>query len=218
VGSEIGRAFGLGIVCACVLAVLSACAAAPPPAANAAGVAPRDVDPSHAGAVSGVGIESQDIVAMTDKMTRDMLANATLAGRPKPPRIVIDSEYFKNQGSEPINRDLITNRLRIELNRAANGRLTFVTRTALTAVESAREEKREGLSDQGTTGLTRAIMGVDYRLTGAISTLDSRNPKTGMMQRYNQISFEMLDVETGEVVWGGLYEFVRQAADDIVYR
>jgi len=165
-----------------------------------------------------MGIESQDVVAMTDKMVRDMLSNATLSGRPKAPRVVIDSEYFKNEGSEPINRDLITNRLRVELNRAATGRLTFLTRTSLTAVEGAREEKRQGLTDQGTTGLSRAMMGVDYRLTGTISTLDSRNPKSGMMQRYNQISFEMLDVETGEIVWGGLYEFVRQAADDVVYR
>jgi hypothetical protein len=199
-----------------VVGLVSACTSAPPP--NAAGMAAKDVDPSKPGAVAGVGIEAQDIVAMTDKMMRDMLGNATLAGRPKPPRVVIDSQYFKNEGTEPINRDLITNRLRVELNRAANGRMTFVTRTALTAVEGAREEKRQGLTDQGTTGLTRAMMGIDYRLTGTIATLDSRNPKSGVMQRYNQITFEMLDLETGELVWSGLYEFERQAADDIVYR
>jgi PBP1b-binding outer membrane lipoprotein LpoB len=181
-------------------------------------MAARDVDPSRPGGAAGVGIEAQDIIAMTDRMMRDMLGNATLAGRAKPPRVVIDSQYFQNEGSEPINRDLITNRLRVELNRAANGRITFVSRTALTAVEKGREEKRLGLTDQGTTGLTKALMGVDYRLTGTIATRDSRNPKSGMIQRYNQITFEMLDLETAELVWSGLYEFERQAADDIVYR
>jgi PBP1b-binding outer membrane lipoprotein LpoB len=199
-----------------VMGVVSACASAPPP--NASGMAAKDVDPAKPGGVAGIGIEAQDIVAMTDKMMRDMLGNATLAGRAKPPRVVIDSQYFKNEGTEPINRDLITNRLRVELNRAANGRMTFVTRAALTAVESAREEKRQGLTDQGTTGLTRAMMGIDYRLTGTIATLDSKNPKSGVMQRYNQITFEMLDLESGEIVWSGLYEIERQAADDIVYR
>jgi hypothetical protein len=155
---------------------------------------------------------------MTDQMMRDMLGNAVLAGRPKTPRVVIDSQFFRNEGSQAINRDLITDRLRVNLNRAAQGRLTFITRVNLTAVAAERDLKRSGTTDVGTTGMLKAMMGADYRLTGSISTLDSRNPKTGMMQRYNQIDFEMVDLESGEIVWSGLYEFARAAADDVVYR
>jgi PBP1b-binding outer membrane lipoprotein LpoB len=185
---------------------------------NPSGVATTSIDPSRVGPVSGLGIEAHDIVSMTDQMMRDMLGNATLATQAKPPRVVIDSQYFRNEGSQAINRDIITDRLRVNLNRAAQGRLTFVTRVNLNMVAGERDLKREGATDIGTTGMTKAMMGADYRLTGVISTLDSRSSKSGMMQRYNQVSFEMVDLESGEIVWSGLYEFARAAADDVVYR
>jgi hypothetical protein len=50
-----------------------------------------------------------------------------------------------------------------------------------------------------------------------MATLDSRDG-SGMIQRYTQITFEMIDLETGEIVWTGLYEMGRAAADDVVYR
>jgi hypothetical protein len=185
---------------------------------NSAGVATRSSDPSIVGPVSGVGIEGQDYVSMTDQMIRDMLGNQTLAGRAKAPRIVIDSQYFKVGGSQAINRDLITERLRVNLNRASQGRLSFIDRTHLDAIEKERDLKRQGLTDVGTVGLSKAVAGSDFLLRGAISTADSRSPRTGLMQRYNQISFEMVDVESSEIVWSGLYEFARVAADDVVYR
>jgi curli biogenesis system outer membrane secretion channel CsgG len=205
-----------GLIACVVGGSLSGCVTSGVP--NAAGVATRDINPSVAGPVAGVGIEGQDIVSMTDQMMRDMLGNATLTTRPKPPRVVVDSQYFRNEGSQANNRDIITDRLRVNLNRASQGRLTFLTRTNMTMVADERGLKRDGVTDVGTTGMTKAMSGADYRLTGAISTLDSRSPKTGMMQRYNQISFEMVDLESGEIVWSGLYEFARAAADDVVYR
>lgn len=182
------------------------------------GVPPMTVNPATAGPVSGVGIESQDIISMTDKMVRDMLANPTLAARKTPPRVVIDSRYFRNEGSQPINRDLITNRLMVELNRAANGRMIFLTRTNLGMVQKERELKRSGVTDVGTTGMTKALAGADYRLTGEIATLDERDVRTGMIERYNQITFEMIDLETGQIVWSGQYQFERAADDDVMYR
>lgn len=182
------------------------------------GIPPMTVNPATQGPVSGVGIEGQDIVSMTDQMVRDMLANPTLAARTTPPRVVIDSRYFRNEGSQPINRDLITNRLLVELNRAAKGRMIFLTRNNINMVEKARNLKRSGVTDEGTTGLTNAIAGADYRLTGEIATLDERNVRTGMIERYNQITFEMIDLESGAIVWSGQYEFERAADDDVVYR
>jgi hypothetical protein len=93
-----------------------------------------------------------------------------------------------------------------------------LTRRNLSMVAGERDLKRQGVTDVGTTGMTKAMLGADYRLSGVISTLDSRSAKTGIMQRYNQISFEMIDLESGQIVWSGLYEFARSAADDVVYR
>jgi hypothetical protein len=168
--------------------------------------------------VSGVGIGGKDIMAMTDLMARDLLATPTIAGRSVAPRIIVDSAYFVNESSQPINKNLITDRLRVGLNRASQGRMAFVGRENAAMVEQERELKRSGTTDVGTTGLTRAQAGVDFRLTGRINSLDSRSTQTGVIQRYNQISFEMVDLESGIIVWSGIYEFERAAADDVVYR
>ena len=177
-----------------------------------------DVDPSRKGPVSGVGVESQDILAMTDQMMRDMLAEQIFADTGKRPRVIIDSQYFVNESSQAINKNLITQRLMTNLNRAARTRMQFVNRQNTAMIEQERALKRSGTTDVGTTGLAKAQLGADYRLSGKIGSLDSRNTKTGMVQRYTQIAFEMTDLETGEIVWSGIYEFARAAADDVIYR
>jgi PBP1b-binding outer membrane lipoprotein LpoB len=189
-----------------------------PPLQNATGVSSMEVDSSRKGPVSGVGVEGQDIVAMTDQMMRDMLAEQIFADTGKRPRVIIDSAFFVNESSQAINRNIITQRLMVNLNRAARARMQFVNRQNTAMVEQERALKRSGTTDTGTTGLTKAQLGADYRLSGKINSLDSRNAKTGMVQRYTQISFEMTDLESGEIVWAGIYEFSRAAADDVIYR
>lgn len=185
---------------------------------NSSGVAPVNVDSSVKGPVNGVGIEGHDIISMTDQMVRDMLANPELTKREKAPGVIIDAEDFKNDSSQPINKNMITDRLRINLNRAAAGRLKFVGRSYSKTVEAERDLKRSGVTDKGTTGLTKALKGADYKLGGRITSLDGRSTKTGLQQRYTQIAFEMFDLENSEIVWSGMYEFSRASADDVVYR
>lgn len=188
------------------------------PTQNVAGSATVNLDPGTRGPVAGVGIETQDIASMTDQMMRDMLGTPQLAGRAVPPQIIIDAEYFSNESSQRINRNLIADRLRINLNRASQGRMVFVSRQSAGMVQQERDLKRQGVTDTGTVGLTRAQAGGDFRLRGNIASLDSRDPRTGMIQRYNQVTFEMVDLERGTIVWSGIYEFARAAADDIIYR
>jgi PBP1b-binding outer membrane lipoprotein LpoB len=197
-----------------ILASLILCACAAPSGA----VAPVDVDPTVRGPVAGVGIEGQDIIAMTDRMMRDMLASPELARRQVAPRVIIDGEYFVNDSSQIINKNAITDRLRVNLNRASQGRMSFVGRQYARMVGEERDLKRQGVTDMGTTGLTRAQAGADFRLGGRLASLDSRNPKTGVQQRYTQITFSMVDLESGVLVWEGIYEFSRASADDIIYR
>jgi len=82
------------------------------------------------GAIQGVGIESQDIASMTDKMMRDMLATPSLTNRSIAPRVIIDAEYFVNESSSTINKKMITERLMVNLNRASSGRMVFLERAA----------------------------------------------------------------------------------------
>src|SRR5690554_447406 len=87
---------------------------------NSKGRATVYEDARSPGRVQGVGVESQDVMAMTDQMMRDMLGNPYLMNRDTPPRIIIDSQYFTNESSSRINKNMLTDRLRINLNRAAN--------------------------------------------------------------------------------------------------
>ena len=191
------------------------CAAIPP---NSNGVAAREHEPSIRGPVTGTGIEAQDIMAMTDQMLRDLLATPEIVSRDKAPRILVDDSNFKNETIQAINRNLIVDRLRVGLNRAARGRMTFISREHIKAVEQERQLKREGVTDVGTTGLVKATLGMDYSLSGRIASQDSRAARSGLQQRYMQITFEMLDMESGAIIWSNQYEFAKSAADDVVYR
>jgi hypothetical protein len=184
-----------------------------------AGSAATDIAPGSRGAVQGVGIGGRDIVSMTNLMARDILGSPRVTGEGgAPPRVIIDAQHFKIEGSQPLNRNLISQRLLVELNRAAAGRLVFVGRRHAGMVAEERDLKREGVTDAGTRRPTKAQLGADYRLAGTFTTLDQVQARTGKQQRYNQLVFELVDLESGEIMWTGLYEVERAAADDIVYR
>lgn len=185
---------------------------------NTAGTPTTYIDPGSSGVVRGVGIESQDVAAMTDQMMRDMLTEPRLANASVPPNIIIDSEYFQNESSSRINKNIITDRLRVGLNRASQGRMQFVGRQYADMVQAERNIKRAGVTDGATLPAARAQMGGDYRLGGRITSIDSRDPRNGMIQRSTQIIFEMVNLETAQIVWSGMYEMAKAAQDDIIYR
>jgi penicillin-binding protein activator len=168
--------------------------------------------------VAGVGVESQDVISMTDKMVRDILGTPQIAGRQQAARVIIDSEYFANDSSSRLNKNAITDRLRVELNRAAGGRIIFLGRHYGNMVAKERELKREGAVDAGTIRSTKAQAGADFRLGGRITSMDANSARSGTMSRYHQITFELVDLEYGNISWSGLYEFKKEAQDDVIYR
>ncbi len=175
-------------------------------------------DPAKASQHSGIGIESNDIVMVTDKMIQSMLKSPALADRATPPRVVIDSQFFVNESTSRINKKLLTDRLRVELNRAAKGKMVFVGREYAGMVQQERELKRDGMVDAGTIRTTQATAGADFRLGGRISSLDAQKTDSQIASRYHQIVFEMVDLELGTIVWNDLYEFKKQAQDNVLYR
>lgn len=185
---------------------------------NTAGTPTTYTDPNTLGPVKGVGIESQDIISMTDQMMRDMLTEPRLANAAVPPNVILDGEYFVNESSSRVNRNTITDRLRVGLQRAAQGRMQFVGRHYANMVQSERNLKRQGTVDAGKNPAAAAQKGGDYRLGGRITSLDARDTRTGMVQRFTQITFEMVDLESGEIVWSGIYDFQKAATDDVIYR
>ena len=177
----------------------------------------EDPDAPAKGA-TGVGIESQDIRAMTDKMARDILSSPHIARLEDPPYVIIDDKYFTNEGSTPINKRMITERLMVELNRAASGRMYFVERQAESMVEAERQRKREGEVAEGSLDRSSKIAGADYRLTGRIMTQDAIQADEGEKTRYHQIVFKLINLENSLAVWTGMYEFKKSSTADILYR
>lgn len=175
-------------------------------------------DAGSAGVVSGVGVESQDIVTVTDAMVRDLLSNPSIMQMNRPPRIIVDAEYFHNESSQRINKNMIVDRLRINLQRAAQGRLLFVSRESAGMVAKERELKREGITDMGTAGLAKAQAGADFRLVGRITSQDARSASSGMVERYTQLSFELINLEDSISIWANMYEMKKGGMDDAVYR
>jgi PBP1b-binding outer membrane lipoprotein LpoB len=198
------------------LALLSGCVA---PQAKRYVAAPSTyVDTSVQGPVAGVGIESQDIEAVADKMARDLLATTAIARRGIAPRIILDDSDFVNKGAQAFDKGMITDSLRVRLNRAAQGRMLFLDNEHLATIAQSRELKRSGATDAGSTGLVNAVVGADFKLVGSIRTLSAKNGNTGAVQRRTQITLEMTDQESGVVVWSNDYAFQKSAADDIVYQ
>lgn len=185
---------------------------------NTAGSPTVYQNPGSPGAVRGVGVESQDLISMTDQMLRDMLAEPRLGNAAIPPNVIIDGEYFINESSSRLNKNTITDRLRVSLQRSAQGRMNFVGRHYAQMVETERRLKRQGVVDAGKNPKAAAPKGGDYRLGGRITSIDSRDTWTGMVSRFTQITFEMVDLETGEIIWSNLYDLSKAAADDVVYR
>lgn len=194
----------------------AACASAPPPYPE--GMQTVNLDPSRPGPVQGVGIEGHDIVQMADRMVQDMMANATLANQSPSARVILDAAYFDNESAQRINTNMIVDNLRTNLQRAANGHIRFVSRESFNMVADERDMKRNGVTDVGTLPAAKAQLGADYRLRGRLTSTEQIQPAQGLIQRYNQVSFEMINLETSEIVWTGMYQVARAGADDVVYR
>lgn len=178
-----------------------------------------ELDPTGRGSISGVGIESRDIDMMSDRVVRELMSRPDLVKPGVPPRVVVDSEKFINNSSQRIDRDMITGSLRAQLNRYAAGRIRFISRESMDIVMRERELKRTGVVDVATRGMTRAAAGVDYQLIGRMTSLDSRDGRSGLVQRRTQVLFELVDLETGEIPWTSEpYTILRAAGDDVVYR
>ena len=185
---------------------------------NAPGRPSEKVPVDDPGPISSLGIESAEIVSITDQMMRDMLAKPDLAARTPPPRVAIDSRYFRNESLTPLNVNLLTDRLRTELVRAAEGRMVFLGRHYANMTEKERALEEEGVVTGGTQGPTSPALGYDYRLGGRIADRITAQPRTGMQTRYYQITFEMVQRGSGVIVWAKTYEFKKAGQNDITHR
>ncbi len=177
----------------------------------------RDVE--SASKAGGIGLEARDITSVTDDMFRDLISSGLFEQRSTPPRILIDSKHLVNQSSARIDKDVLTDTLRTRLVRASLGKIYFVSRESIGVVEKERKLKRDGVVDTGSRTLSKATAGVDFFMRGRISSLDQVNTSTGVHDRSYSMSFELIDMEQGIIIYAmGPYQFAKFGNDDVIYR
>jgi hypothetical protein len=197
---------------AAVAALLAGCAN--PGVKNPSGVPVTRMNADEQGFVAGTGVESQDLVAVTDKMARSILSIPLIANAATPPKIVLDP--VNNNTRFPINKDIFNVRIRTELNKKSLGKVTFLARERMAALDKERDLKRTGDVTAASDPKVQEFLGADYFLTGELQGLSTRT-KAGTSD-YILYAFQLIDARTSAIVWEDSAEIKKQGLEDAAYR
>ena len=200
------------IFTAAALSLVAGCASSG--VRNPSGVPVTRMNADEQGFVAGTGVESQDLVAVTDKMARNILGIQQIANAAVPPIIVLDP--VENKTRFPINKDIFLTRIRSELNKRSAGKVTFLARERMAALEKERNLKREGAVTATSDPKLQEFKGADYFLTGSLEGMSTRT-KAGTSD-YILYDFHLIDARTSAIVWEDNAEIKKQGLEDAAYR
>jgi penicillin-binding protein activator len=181
---------------------------------NPSGTGVTEMRPDEKGFVVGTGVESTDLVRVSDKMARGILGCSQISNAPKAPWIVL--EPVLNDTRFPINKTIFLDRIRGQLISKAQGKARFVAREQMAALERERQLKQSGQVTSSSDPNVIEYKGADYFLTGKLSGMSS---STGSgISDYILYSFQLIDARTSEILWEGQDEIKKQGVSDAVYR
>jgi PBP1b-binding outer membrane lipoprotein LpoB len=181
---------------------------------NPSGVPVTEMRPDERGFVAGTGIESQDLVSVTDKMARSILGIPQIARAQTAPSIVL--EPVVNNTRFPINKDAFLTRIRVMLNSKAAGHVSFLDREMMKTLERERELKRTGQVTASADPNVVEFGGADYFLTGKLEGSTTK-ASTGISD-YVLYTFRLTDARTSRIVWEDFAEIKKQGLEDAAYR
>ena len=181
---------------------------------NPSGTPVTEMRPDERGFVAGTGIESQDIVVVTDKMAKSILGTPQIANAQNPPCVVLDP--VDNQTRFPINKDIFLTRIRAELNSKARGKVVFLARDRMAALEKERQMKQAGQVTASADPNVVEFKGADFFLTGTLSGATTRT--SAGTSDYILYSFQLVDARTSAIIWEDSAEIKKQGLEDAAYR
>jgi hypothetical protein len=181
---------------------------------NPSGTGVTQLKADEQGTVVGTGIESQDLVAVADKMSRSILGIPQIASAATPPIVVLDP--VENKTRFPINKDIFLTRIRTQLNSKSAGKVTFLARDRMAALEKERNLKREGAVTSSSDANVQEFLGANYFLTGSLEGLSTRT-KAGTSD-YILYAFQLIDARTSAIIWEDNAEIKKQGLEDAAYR
>ena len=181
---------------------------------NPSGVPVTDMRADERGFVAGTGVESQDIAMVTDKMARSILSVPQIANAANPPMIILDP--INNNTRFAINKDIFLKRLRVMLNSKTRGKVSFLARERMAALENERALKQAGQVTSSADPNVVEFKGANFILTGE---LQGHTTTTGQgVSDYIMYTFQLIDVRTSQIVWEDFAEMKKQGLGDAVYR
>lgn len=181
---------------------------------NPSGTPVTEMKADERGFVTGTGVESQDLVAVTDKMSRGILGLDRIARAATAPNIVLDPVV--NETRFPINKDIFLTRIRASLNSKAQGKVVFLAREQMAALQKEREMKRAGQVTASSDPTVQEFKGADYFLTGKLQGMTTK-AKAGISD-YVLYTFQLIDARSSAIVWEDLAEIKKQGLEDAAYR
>ncbi len=181
---------------------------------NPSGVPVTEMKADERGFVAGTGVESQDLVAVTDKMARGVLGIPEIANAKVTPRIVLDPVV--NETRFPINKDIFLTRIRSQLNEKSMGKVRFLDREMMKTLERERDLKRSGQVTASADPSVVEFRGADYFLTGKLQGLTTKTSQG--TSDYILYSFRLTDARTSEIVWESSSEIKKQGLEDAAYK
>jgi penicillin-binding protein activator len=181
---------------------------------NPAGVPVTEMRPDERGFVAGTGIESQDLVTVTDKMARSILGIPEIARANVRPFVVL--EPVVNNTRFPINKDIFLTRIRTQLNSKAAGRVSFLDREMMKTLERERALKQSGQVTASSDPNVVEFRGADFFLTGKLDGMTTRT--SAGTSDYVLYSFRLTNARTSEIVWEDTAEVKKQGLEDAAYR
>jgi PBP1b-binding outer membrane lipoprotein LpoB len=181
---------------------------------NPSGVPVTEMRPDEQGFVAGTGVESQDLVAITDKMARSILNIPQITNAHGTPRIVIDP--VTNETRFAVNKDIFLTRIRTQLNSKASGRVIFLARDHMAALEREKQLKESGAVTSSSDPKAVEFKGADFFLTGKLQGISTRTSQG--VSDYILYSFQLIDARTSDIVWEDSAEMKKQGLEDAAYR
>jgi PBP1b-binding outer membrane lipoprotein LpoB len=181
---------------------------------NPSGVPVTRMNPDEGGFVQGTGIESQDLVKVTDQMARDILSIPEISRAQGTPRVIL--EPVVNDTRFAIDKEIFLARIRGQLNQKASGKVRFLARDRMAALERERELKQSGQVTSSSDPNVVEFRGADFFLTGQLKGLTTR-ARAGTSD-YILYTFQLIDARTSEIVWEGQAEMKKQGTEDASYR
>ena len=170
----------------------------------------KRVDPDIDDEMGGTGIDSADIRAISDWMSRSLVERLPSGGASKP---VVVLKEVTNNTRFIIDKDLFIQKMRTQLIRDSGDKIDFLAREDMDAILAERAAKREGKVGQTEE---KGLLGAEYFLTGTLSGLSKSSG--GDRSDYINAAFRLVDAESSRIVWEDSKDFKKVGEAGVLYK